>query len=108
MAFNIRTLPQFERDFVILQKKYEFLKPETETILNIISKQPDIGTSLGFEFYKIRNTVTYKGIESGAKVIIYYTILKGVIYLITMYDKTDRDTITRVKLQEILKDLRMM
>ena len=59
--------------------------------------------------YKIRIAIASKnkGKSGGARIISQFIahVLPGTIHLITMYDKSDRDTITTARIKNLLKDI---
>jgi len=46
-----------------------------------------------------------KGKSGGARIITYLKILEEIIYLISIYDKSDTDTITDKEIISRIKDL---
>lgn len=54
------------------------------------------GTSQGKYFYKIRLSITSKGKgkSAGARIITFVKIGNGVVYLASIYDKSERSSIT--------------
>ncbi len=63
-----------------------------------------MGTPLGNNLYKIRLSITSKrkGKSGGARVITYLKTGEGNIYLLTIYDKSEKDTIYDKEIQKIL------
>ncbi|HVW13543.1 MAG TPA: type II toxin-antitoxin system RelE/ParE family toxin [Mucilaginibacter sp.] len=68
---------------------------------------PTLGQPLGNNCYKIRMAIfsKHKGKSGGARVITYVKIVDEVIYLLSIYDKSDIDTITDKELLERTKGL---
>jgi len=66
-----------------------------------------LGVSSGHDCYKIRLAIKSKGKgkSGGARVITYVKIVDGNVFLLTIYDKSDRDTITEKELLALIKDL---
>jgi len=66
-----------------------------------------MGTPLGHECYKIRLAIASKGKgkSGGARVITYLQVLKNSIFLLSIYDKSEKENITDKELQEILKNI---
>lgn len=71
-------------------------------------KNPEMGTSLGNNLRKVRMPITSKekGKSGGARVITYMVLLTQVdseIKLLTIYDKSERASISDKELLDILK-----
>lgn len=62
-------------------------------------------TPIGKDCYKIRLAISSKGSgkSGGGRVITYVRLLQGKVYMLTIYDKTDRDSLTTKELLELLK-----
>ena len=95
----------FEKELKALNKKYPFII-EDLWILNIsLMKDPDKGEPLGKDCYKIRLKISskVKGKSSGPRIIICVKLIKDTIFLISIYDKSERQNITSKELIVILK-----
>jgi hypothetical protein len=103
---NIIALPQFQKEIKQLIKKYISLPYDFENLLKIIEDNPTTGESLGNNCYKIRMKIASKhaGKSGGARVITCVKIINSVIYLISIYDKADRETITKKEIEAVLKN----
>jgi len=104
MNYNVKITRYFEREAKRLLKKYISLKGELDELGKELSKNPEIGEPLGSNLYKIRLAVASKGKgkSGGARIITYLKTKEGNIYLLTIYDKGDRDTISDREIQRIL------
>jgi len=73
MSYNVKTIPLFDREIKRLVKKYASLKSEYEELIDELEKNPEIGTSLGDNLYKIRLAIASKGKgkRGGARIITY-------------------------------------
>ncbi|RZK15471.1 MAG: hypothetical protein EOO43_15065 [Flavobacterium sp.] len=102
MSFKIISTPAFERELKKLSKRHLSIKNDLSAIITELKKDPDTGKSLGSDCYKIRMAISSKnkGKSGGARIITYVKILDEVIYLISIYDKADTDTISD---NEVLK-----
>jgi mRNA-degrading endonuclease RelE of RelBE toxin-antitoxin system len=96
MSYEVRTLPLFEKEFKRLYKKYPSLKSDLSLLISHLEVNPFEGTSLGKNFYKIRLRISSKGIgkSGGARIISCVKKVKGVVYLASIYDKSERPSIT--------------
>ena len=104
MIYNVKNFPRFERELKRLAKKYASLKGEYEALIEELEKDPEIGTPLGNNVYKIRLAVASKGKgkSGGARVITYLKTEQGNVYLLSIYDKGEKDTISDKEIEAIL------
>ena len=107
MNYNIKSLPKFDKNLKALSKKYPSLKAEFIELVNSLKKNPTQGISLGNNCYKIRLAIASKGKgkSGGARVITNIKISNNIIYLLTIFDKTDQDTISDKELKELLREI---
>jgi hypothetical protein len=107
MANSIFTIPSFDRDFKQLFKKYLSLIDDLKSLKVILEENHAAGIALGNDCYKIRMAVKSKGRgKSGGTRVIYYTrVEKNHVVLLSMYDKSDQDTISDKELEKLLKQL---
>jgi mRNA-degrading endonuclease RelE of RelBE toxin-antitoxin system len=105
MNYKVKTIPRFERDLKKLVKKYPSLKLEYIELVSHLKDNLIQGTSLGNNCYKIRLSIASKGKgkSGGARVIIYIQITAEIIYLLTIYDKSNIDSISAAELNQLLK-----
>jgi len=104
MSFKIEVTRHFEREAKPLLKKYTSLKNELKTLGEELSENPEIGTPLGSNLYKIRLAITSKGKgkSGGARVITYLKAEQESVYLISIYDKGEKDSISDKEIKDIL------
>jgi mRNA-degrading endonuclease RelE of RelBE toxin-antitoxin system len=102
MSFDILPTPEFSRELKKLSKKYASIKSDLSQLLVSLEEDPTLGQSLGNNCYKIRMAISSKnkGKSGGARVITYVKILDEIIYLLSIYDKSETDTITDKELLE--------
>ncbi|MBS1530164.1 MAG: type II toxin-antitoxin system RelE/ParE family toxin [Bacteroidetes bacterium] len=107
MSFNILPTPEFDRELKKLSKKYSSIKTDISQLLTSLAVNPKLGQTLGNKCCKIRMAISSKnkGKSGGARVITYVKIVDEVIYLLSIYDKSDIDTITDKELLERTKEL---
>lgn len=76
MSYNIQMIESFEKDLKKLAKKYNSLKLDLRALLNELKTNPNQGTSLGRNCYKIRLAITSKGKgkSGGARIITHIVI----------------------------------
>ncbi len=105
MSYNIIAVPAFRKGVKRLVKKYPNLKTDLEILFESLEQNPTQGKSLGRNCYKVRFAITSKskGKRGGARVITNFVISNETIYLLSIYDKSDKDNITDKELDELLE-----
>lgn len=70
-----------------------------------LEQEPEQGTNLGNNCYKIRIAIASKGKgkSGGARVITNFIIAEETVFLISIYDKSEKDNLTDKELDELLK-----
>ena len=104
MLYTVITVPRFDREMKYLVKKYPSLKDEYKALVEELEKNPEKGAPLGNNLFKIRLAIASKGKgkSGGARVITYLKTEQGNIYLLSIYDKGEKDTISDKEIREIL------
>jgi mRNA-degrading endonuclease RelE of RelBE toxin-antitoxin system len=107
MSFNLSPTPVFERELKKLSKKYLSIKSDLTTLTVSLKKNPNLGTALGNNCFKIRMAISSKnkGKSGGARIITYVKIVDKIIYLISIYDKSETDAISDAEILTRIKDL---
>jgi mRNA-degrading endonuclease RelE of RelBE toxin-antitoxin system len=107
MSFSARTLPNFEKEVKRLAKKYSSLKKDLLGLIESLEKMPQQGDPLGNDFYKIRLAISSKGKgkSGGARVITCIKIFKEIVYLTSIYDKSEKSTVTNEELKFLAKQI---
>ena len=107
MSYNIKTTEVFEKQAKRLIKKYASLKSELLDLFNNLKSGMEMGTPIGSSCYKIRLAIYSKGKgkSGGARVIINVVLTEGDIYLLTIYDKSEKQNLTQKELEDLLKGL---
>src|ERR1700744_588210 len=107
MSFSILYTSAFEKELKSLSKKHASLKGDLSGLLTDLLKDPKQGTALGNNCYKIRMAISSKnkGKSGGARVITFLKVIDEEIYLVSIYDKSDTDTISSDELLNRVKGL---
>jgi mRNA-degrading endonuclease RelE of RelBE toxin-antitoxin system len=107
MSYNIKTTLVFERQAKRLIKKYPSLKSELISTINELKLNPLTGKSIGKNCYKTRIPIASKGKgkSGGARIISNFIISQKTVYLLSIYDKSEKESISEKELFEILKYL---
>lgn len=105
MKFDVVATDPFARKLKQLAKKYKSLKVDLAPLLILLSENPIQGTSLGKDCYKIRLAIASKGKgkSGGARIITYVRVVKKVVFLIDIYDKSQQDAISEKELKLLLE-----
>lgn len=105
MSYNVLTIPPFDKQLKRLAKKYPSLKNEFAELLESLEQEPEQGTNLGNNCYKIRIAIASKskGKSGGARVITNFVIAEETVFLISIYDKSEKENLTDKELDELLK-----
>ena len=108
MSYSVIPIEKFKKEAKRLVKKYPSLKKELAELNQLLISNPAVGTSLGNNAYKIRISIKSKGTgkSGGARVITYVVTQNKEIYLLTIYDKGELDTIDDSTLRRIIKSLK--
>lgn len=96
MTYEVRTLPEFERQAKRLVKKYPSLLHELQELGTRLSLAPEQGVPLGQNAFKIRLAIASKGRgkSGGARVITLVFHVARRVYLMAIYDKSETDSLS--------------
>ena len=108
MNCKITTTPDFARDLKQLAKRYPSMKQDYRNFLDTLRQSPLMGEPLDKHLRKVRFPITSKGKgkSGGARVITHVVIIEtdGTdITLVTIYDKSDQDSISDKELRLLMK-----
>ncbi len=105
MSYSVITIPPFDRQLKRLSKKYSSLKEEFLELIISLEQNPEQGIKLGNNCFKIRIAIASKGKgkSGGARIITNIVIEDTIVYLLSIYDKSERETLTDKELEELLK-----
>jgi mRNA-degrading endonuclease RelE of RelBE toxin-antitoxin system len=105
MSCNILNTAEFSKELKKLSKKYPSLKNDYLSLLYALKENPFMGKSLGNNVFKIRMPIKSKsaGKSSGARVITFVRIIKNEILMISIYDKSEQESITEKEINERIK-----
>jgi mRNA-degrading endonuclease RelE of RelBE toxin-antitoxin system len=109
MNYNIVTTHRFEKEIKRLVKKFPSLKNEFVQFIEDISENPEMGTFIGNNCYKIRLAIASKGRgkSGGARIISYLYIETETVYLLTMYDKSEKADLKPNELIDMIESLEL-
>ena len=107
MNYEVIATPRFKRDIKKLVKKYPSLRSEFKNLVNLLENSPQQGSPLGNNCFKIRLAIASKGKgkSGGARIITHIIIEDLNVFLLTIYDKSEKENITDKELQELLNQI---
>lgn len=108
MNFSVIPVEKFKKEAKRLIKKYPSLKQELRTLAEVLQVEPETGTPLGADTFKIRIAIQSKGKgkSGGGRVITYVITPEKVVYLLTIYDKSELESINDKTIRQIIRNLR--
>ncbi len=106
MSYKIELTDNFKKEAKNLIKKYASLRKEIQILGKELAQKPNIGTPLGNDVYKIRLAIASKNKakSGGARVITFVKIIDETVFLLSIYNKGEIDTISDKQIEEILKE----
>lgn len=107
MNYNVLVTENFKRQAKLLAKKYHSFKSDLRLLIEVVAENPTHGVFLGKDCYKIRMAIKSKnkGKSGGARVITFVKIKNETIYLLSIYDKSNKKDLKDSELDELLIDL---
>ncbi len=104
MSYEIIATPRFRRDIKKLVKKYASLKKEFSELIEDLQRDPKQGSALGDNCFKIRIAIAAKGKgkSGGARVITHVLIKEETVFLLTIYDKAEKESISDREIKALL------
>ena len=105
MKFSIVYTKIFEKEFKRLSAKHLSLKKDFKLLLAKLEIEPMLGEPLGNNCFKIRLAISSKGKgkSGGARVITCVKVVANTIYLVAIYDKSDRANISNKEIEARIK-----
>jgi mRNA-degrading endonuclease RelE of RelBE toxin-antitoxin system len=107
MAYKIKPISRFNREFKRLKKKYPSFLDDVTPVVQSLLENPTLGESIGHDCYKIRVAISSKGKgkSGGARLITYIYFSVETIYLLSIYDKSEQANISEKEILALLKQL---
>lgn len=111
MRYEVNLGKKFKKDFKRLWKKYRSLDKDLEKLIDSLEQDPTQGADLGNNLHKVRMAISAKGKgkSHGARVITYTALVsvdEGTVTLLTLYDKSEQDSIGQKEINELLAELK--
>ncbi len=104
MSFEVRYTSVFRKALKRLGKKYPSMRSDFAAILDDLVNEPLAGTPIGKGCYKVRMAIGSKGKgkSGGARVITYVRVVNKVVWLLTMFDKSEKESLTDAERDELI------
>lgn len=105
MSYKILVTDSFKKQAKSIAKKHRSLKSDLEKLIVSLQENPLQGEPLGKDCYKVRMAITSKGKgkSGGSRVITCVKVINQTAYLLTIYDKSEKDSISDRELEELLR-----
>ena len=103
MSYKITPTRPFIGELKRLQKKYPSLKNDIGLLGEALTKNPFEGTPLGRSCYKIRIKISSKGKgkSGGGRIVTCVKVLASTVFLLTIFGKSSKESITDKGLVEL-------
>lgn len=107
MSYKIETIRTFDKQIKRLSKKHSSIKKDLLELVYDLMANPHKGTPLGKNCFKIRLSMRSKGKgkSGGARVITYVQIIDETIYLLTIYDKSEKENLNEGEIDALLDEI---
>jgi hypothetical protein len=104
MAYNVIPTDFFKKEAKRLIKKFPSLKDELQKLAILLADKPTSGDDLGNNMYKVRIGIKSKGKgkKGGGRIITYVIAKDKEVYLLTIFDKSEFETIDNKILKSII------
>ncbi|MEA5461803.1 type II toxin-antitoxin system RelE/ParE family toxin [Arcicella sp. LKC2W] len=99
--------PDFKREYKRLAKKYVSLDSDMKEFIEELKETPTLGTPLGNNAFKIRLAISSKnkGKSGGARIITYFLSEDNELYLLSIYDKSEHESISDKAIKSLIESL---
>ncbi len=105
MSFSIFSTDNFDKELKRLAKKYRSIKSDFKILKESLEEFPAQGEPLGKDCYKVRIAISSKGKgkSGGGRVIICVKLVADTVYLLSVFDKSEKESISDTELDFLLK-----
>ena len=106
MSYQLILSPRFQQMGRRLSRKYVSFTADFVRLVDELKQQPTSGVALGRDCFKVRMRISSKGRgkSGGARVITCVKVVGEKVYLLTIYDKSDQDSISDKERDELLRE----
>ncbi len=111
MPYNVVFGPAFTRCIKALKKRFPSVKRDVKLAIEILLENPIIGSIIpgasGVRKLRVRNSDLRQGKSGGYRMLYYLEDHQGQrLYLLLLYAKSDRETVSLREIEALIKDLR--
>jgi len=105
MSYSILSISPFDKQLKRLIKKYPSLREEFLDLVDKLVQDPFQGKSLGNNCFKLRLSIKSKnkGKSGGARIITHLAVRDRKLYLLSIYDKAELQTISDKEIFDLLE-----
>ncbi len=106
--YKVTAIALFNRQANRLTKKYPSLSDQLSAIIEQLSSNPFVGEPLGNDCFKIRIAIHSKGKgkSGGGRLITNVVVSAKEVFLLTIYDKSELESISNKDILSLLKGIR--
>ena|SRR5438128_1486446 len=103
--FQVFSTQRFEKELKKILRKYPGFAEDIDKLSVLLSESPEQGSYLGAGLYKVRVLISGKssGKSYGARVINAVISLKKKVYLLSVYDKSEKKDLSPSEIKELVK-----
>lgn len=107
MSFELIPTSVFLKELKRLKKKYVSLESDLEILSEQLISNPTMGVEVYKNCYKIRFAIKSKtkGKSGGGRLITWVKLEKERIYLLSIYDKSEKENVTDQYIKALLESL---
>ena len=107
MSYKIITIPSFDKEIKSLSKKHRSIPKDYANLLDELEQNPKLGIEILENCFKIRMAISSKGkgTSGGARVITYVYIKDETVYLLSIYDKSDNESVSDKEIRDLIKSI---
>ena len=105
MNYEIKTLPYFDKQAKRLCRKFNSFRSDLAELVEALEVNPAQGIALGHDCYKIRIAIKSKGRgkSGGARIVTHVIAIKENVNMLTVFDKSEKESVSDKEIQELLK-----
>ncbi len=105
MSFNVIVTTGFKRHVKKIAKKHRSIKLDIAKLVDSLEQYPNQGEPLGKDCYKVRMSISSKnkGKSGGSRIITCVKIIRKDVFLLSIYDKSEKEGLSDKELDELLK-----
>lgn len=108
MNYNLVISDEYHKNLKDIAKKHRSIRKDVEKLYDTLEKNPRQGDLIGENIYKIRLAITSKskGKSGGARIITYIIDEDKTVFLLDIYDKSEKENISDTRIQYIIDKLK--